>query len=268
VVHVCEDKGIANQYLWLWNELVQNHDRKLDAPVVAGKTPLPSNPTKNGTIPIFSPRDDLSALEWYAKMAKEGSGALFMTFAFGMHDLFQDAYRNGKANLRYALMESMSGPTKTKAQRKANEAKIISLRKMVANKFAIGSHLNKGGFGRWLTERLTGLNVHVRYVHTKYMLVDPLGPDPLIISGSANFSEASTHDNDENMLIIRGDTRLADIYLGEFMRMYRHFAFRDWISMQPKSKIAEISHLDEKDTWWKDYYGNSFQSRQRAYFAG
>jgi hypothetical protein len=29
------------------------------------------------------------------------------------------------------------------------------------------------------------------------------------------------------MLIIRGDMRVADIYLGEFMRMYRHFAFRD-----------------------------------------
>jgi hypothetical protein len=28
------------------------------------------------------------------------------------------------------------------------------------------------------------------------------------------------------MLIIRGDTRVADIYLGEFMRLFNHFYFR------------------------------------------
>jgi hypothetical protein len=50
------------------------------------------------------------------------------------------------------------------------------LRKMKANKFAIGSRLGKGAFNHWLVEQLSGLNVNVRYVHTKYMLVDPSGP--------------------------------------------------------------------------------------------
>jgi len=269
VVHICEDNRIADRYLWLWNELAKNEDKKVAAPVIARKTPLPADPTKAGICPVFSPRDDLSALEWYAGQAKERKGALFMSFAFGMHDLFQDAYRNGKATLRYALMEKMSGPTRTDAQRKANEAKIISLRKMEANRFAIGAQLRDGAFDHWLAERLTGLNVNVRYVHTKYMLVDPLGPNPLVVSGSANFSEASTEDNDENMLIIRGDARVADIYLGEFMRLYRHFAFRDWMSSQPKNKKkAEVSHLDEADQWWTGYFGSSFPSRQREYFAG
>lgn len=268
VVHVCENSHIAGEYLWLWNELEKNEDKKVDAPVLAGRTPLPADQKKPGTTPVFSPRLDLGALEWYARQAKEATDALFMTFAFGMHDLFQDAYRNGKAPLRYALMEQMSGPTKTAAQRKANEAKIIALRKMEPNKFAIGAMLPQGAFDHWLVERLSGLNVHVRYLHTKYMLVDPLSKDPLVVSGSANFSEASTEDNDENMLIIRGDTRVADIYLGEFMRLYRHFAFRDWLSQQSHPAEAEVSHLDEKDTWWKAYFGTSFASRQREYFAG
>ena len=79
---------------------------------------------------------------------------------------------------------------------------------------------------------------------------------------------ASTEDNDENMLIIRGDKRVADIYLGEFMRLYRHFAFRDFLSQHPDAAEAEVSHLDEKDKWWKGYFGSSFASRQRQYFAG
>jgi len=31
---------------------------------------------------------------------------------------------------------------------------------------------------------------------------------------------------------------------------------------------AEVSHLDEKDQWWRGYFGKSFHSRQRQYFAG
>jgi len=106
------------------------------------------------------------------------------------------------------------------------------------------------------------------YSHLRWpVLVDPLGANPLVICGSANFSEASTTNNDENMLIIRGNPRVADIYLGEFMRLYRHFAFRDWLTQHPEADEVQVSHLDETDQWWKRYFGDSFESRQRIYFA-
>lgn len=62
------------------------------------------------------------------------------------------------------------------------------------------------------------------------MLVDPLSDDPIVITGSANFSKASTDSNDENMLLICGNTRVADIYLGEYMRLWNHYAFREWLA--------------------------------------
>ena len=46
-------------------------------------------------------------------------------------------------------------------------------------------------------------------MHTKCALIDPLGDDPVVITGSANFSDASTKNNDENMLVIRGDAAVA-----------------------------------------------------------
>lgn len=125
-----------------------------------------------------------------------------------------------------------------------------------------------GAFDHWAAERLAGLNRNARYLHTKYMLVDPLGPGPMVVSGSANFSEASTTDNDENMLIIRGDERVADIYLGEFMRLYRHYAFRDFMgSKKAEKQKGKVNHLDETDRWWGAYFGTSFEARQREYFA-
>jgi len=109
------------------------------------------------------------------------------------------------------------------------------------NLIAVGNHLSDSVLEDWIQktfvdEELTGLNGHVRYVHTKYMLVDPLSDDPIVVTGSANFSNASTKNNDENMLIIRGDTRVADIYLGEFMRLYTHYRFRAFAQ-----EAAEVS---------------------------
>ena len=54
-------------------------------------------------------------------------------------------------------------------------------------------------------------------MHSKFLLIDPLSDDPLVCSGSANFSRNSLINNDENMLLIRGDTRVADIYLTELI---------------------------------------------------
>ena len=58
-----------------------------------------------------------------------------------------------------------------------------------------------------------------------------------------------------------------DIYRGEFMRLYRHFAFRDWLTQHPDADQVEVNPLDETDQWWKRYFGDSFESRQRSYFA-
>ena len=39
----------------------------------------------------------------------------------------------------------------------------------------------------FLGESLTGFNRNL-YIHDKFMLVDPLGDDPIVVTGTANFS--------------------------------------------------------------------------------
>ena len=70
------------------------------------------------------------------------------------------------------------------------------------------------------------------FVHNKLVVVDPLGASPCIVVGSANLSEPSTDQNDENMLVLKGAAfrREADIYLTEFIRLFDHFNFRDWLA--------------------------------------
>jgi phosphatidylserine/phosphatidylglycerophosphate/cardiolipin synthase-like enzyme len=132
------------------------------------------------------------------------------------------------------------------------------MRTIPANRIAWGDSLGAvaapaagGDASMTLAEALTGLNDHVNYLHTKYLLVDPLGPDPLVVSGSANFSRASTISNDENMLICRGDRRLADIFLSEFMRLFRHFEGRNRRNALAPAARAQAEFLAE-DAGWSD----------------
>jgi phosphatidylserine/phosphatidylglycerophosphate/cardiolipin synthase-like enzyme len=108
----------------------------------------------------------------------------------------------------------------------------------------------------------------VFFVHTKFLLIDPLSDDPLVCSGSANFSSNSLLQNDENMLLIRGNTRVADIYMTEFDRLFRHFYFRDVANeLEAKGKNARSIFLDESDDWSASYFWkDGFKSLRRQMF--
>lgn len=268
LVHVVDRASVAQAYLTCWDSLAANTDHRALRAAFAALNPPAVGFPRRGTTCIFSPQQDGTALDWYAQLARETDGGLFMTFAFGMGAPFKEAFRSGKAPLRYALMDKLL-PSGTRAANKAAaNAEMLQIRKRVENRIAVGNRLATNSFDRWVKEELTGLNTHVQYVHTKFMLLDPLGRHPVVITGSANFSAASTTANDENMLLIHGDRRVADIYLGEYMRLWNHYAFREWVASGAPGAPPEFQHLDVKDQWWKRYFGNSARSRQRAYFAG
>src|ERR1700712_1336943 len=67
---------------------------------------------------------------------------------------------------------------------------------------AVGALGTPESLSGWAQEHLTGFNPHVPYLHTKVLLIGPLSQTPTTVSGSANFSVASTNANDENMLIV------------------------------------------------------------------
>ena len=264
VSHVVEDPRIARKFLDYWRLLSEDLPSAPLKERVEKLSPLPVGKPRVGTTVLFSPRSNLDALEWYADLARNATEGLFMTFAFGMNDVFKEVYRNGAAPFRLALLEKKTRPMKPGPKRTAEERAIQELRNMPENVFAIGNFIRTNAIDGWVRERLSGLNSHVRFVHDKFMLIDPLGDDPIVVTGSANFSDASIRRNDENMVIIRGNKRVADIYLGEFMRLYTHFAFRE--SLQWRRLSDPPKHL-RTDDWWRDYFGNTQRSTRRKFFS-
>jgi phosphatidylserine/phosphatidylglycerophosphate/cardiolipin synthase-like enzyme len=105
------------------------------------------------------------------------------------------------------------------------------------------------------------------HIHCKIIACDPLSNDPIIVTGSANFSTNSTHNNDENSIIIRGNTHVADIYVTEFMRMFEHYLFR---GKTVQSQVANKPlGLQEDDSWLAPFFvAGSYKSLSRQLFAG
>lgn len=265
VGHYVEDPAIAAQFLAYWGELAVDPDDVTLTTAVEALSPVPPKKPLKGTTCVFSPRSNLDALERYAEYAMGAKQGLMMTFAFGMNNIFKDVYRSSTAPFRLALLERATRPLEEGSpERVAEEKEIQELRNLGANVFAIGNMIKTNEVDGWVKERLSGLNSNVKYVHNKFMLVDPLGNDPIVIAGSANFSEASTTGNDENMIIVRGNKRVADVYLGEFMRLWSHHAFRESLTWPSASRQPKPLRTDD---WWKDAYGNGERSARRVFFA-
>ena len=267
--HVVNDAAVAAKFLAYWTELQKDRAISDLKPWDDENSPKPPNPPDPGTHEVFSPQTGKSTLTRYAEISDGAARALFMTFAFGMNKAFVPVFMQEDGVLRFALMDK-EGSGKGAAQAKQTIAKIRELKNAVV---AVGQNITMNEFDRWLKE-LNGVPSadFVRWVHTKFMLVDPLSDDPIVITGSANFSDPSVDTNHENMLVIRGDTRVADIYLGEFMRQFSSYAFRDAAHAATQGESSENfrpQNLFTDNSWINRYEGaGTSGALRRLYFSG
>jgi PLD-like domain len=69
-------------------------------------------------------------------------------------------------------------------------------------------------------------NVGHAIIHSKVLVVDPFGDHPIVVTGSHNFSRSASSANDENFIIIREDSALAEAYAVNVDSAWRHYAYR------------------------------------------
>ena len=91
-------------------------------------------------------------------------------------------------------------------------------------------------------------------IHHKFIVIDAETESPIIYTGSANISNNSEFENDENLLEINGSPRLAHIYLAEFMRLYEHYRARAiYINyMNSQKRATPIVFALRKNRSWAD----------------
>lgn len=236
---------------------------------------------RTGVSSIFSPRAGSEVLDMYVKELDTARSYGGVTLAFGVNERFKTAFldnssQSGVNPVLFLLLEKRDRP-------KANSKKPFVRLSAQQNVYqAWGSYL-KDPVYQWSREtnaRALGLSNHVAYVHSKFLLRDPLGDDPVVVTGSANFSDPSTNDNDENMLVIRGHGRAADIYFTEFNRLFNHYYFRSvreslTESRPKKPDTGQVGasgagsaslFLDEKDSWLEKYKPGTLKAKRVQVF--
>ena len=94
------------------------------------------------------------------------------------------------------------------------------------------------------------LSIGKAIIHDKIVVIDPLSPDCTVVLGSHNLGFKASYENDENLLIIRGNQKLAEAYMTHVMDIYDHYRFRA-VQHQRKEKNLELDGgtLIASDTW-------------------
>jgi phosphatidylserine/phosphatidylglycerophosphate/cardiolipin synthase-like enzyme len=103
------------------------------------------------------------------------------------------------------------------------------------------------------------------FIHHKFVVIDAETDNPTVYVGSANLSNNSTYNNDENMLEITASPDIAQMYLAEFMRLYEHYRARA-IAQRVASGLGkpETLVLSADSSWAKLAYQadqSAFKSR-------
>jgi phosphatidylserine/phosphatidylglycerophosphate/cardiolipin synthase-like enzyme len=282
VGHRVADAETAQQYLDFW-EIVKTDPEIKDARAkLATLTPNPVEAiAAKSTARLFSPRAKAEMLGWYGRRMLDAANSVWFTAAFGISKELIDPVAKKRDQMRFVLLEKPV-PDAQKQTLTADFNRVIlsygvplgEIYRMKDGKPTARMPIKEFELDKWFfaEEHFRPKNDgFVFFVHTKFLLIDPLSDDPLVCSGSANFSSGSLLQNDENMLLIRGNTRVADIYMTEFDRIFRHFYFRDIANELAGAKTsddAKAIFLDETDAWTDSYFrpGTLKNNRRLMFF--
>ena len=82
-------------------------------------------------------------------------------------------------------------------------------------------------------------------IHSKVLVIDPFSADPVVITGSHNFSTSASAKNDENFIIVKGDHQLAEAYAVNILSAYAHYRWRAYLAETDKP----FNGLKDDDKW-------------------
>jgi phosphatidylserine/phosphatidylglycerophosphate/cardiolipin synthase-like enzyme len=94
------------------------------------------------------------------------------------------------------------------------------------------------------------LKVGNAVVHDKIVVVDPLSDNCLVAAGSHNLGFKASYENDENLVLFRGNKALAQAYAVHVMDVYDHYRFRAWQAQAIAEGAPHFDgHLQLSDKW-------------------
>ncbi|HTG14005.1 MAG TPA: phospholipase D-like domain-containing protein, partial [Blastocatellia bacterium] len=98
------------------------------------------------------------------------------------------------------------------------------------------------------------LNAGFAIIHDKILVIDPFSDNCVVITGSHNLGHKASFNNDENLVIIEGNKKLAVAYATHVLDVYDHFAWRYMVKRLGGEKAANQSLKSAPDDWLDQYF--------------
>jgi len=248
VGHVIEDRDLAKTYLKTHQALLHDPDLTTSRKNAEEFSVVPPAGTPN-LYPIFSPRSSIIAIDTLAQLIRNAQHLVCFTAPFGLDQKLNDVLDDPQNTfLAFGLLNT---PDK----------QVVAAHRTTKDLFAAVDRI-KTRLDQFQAESLHHQGV---YVHTKYMLIDPLSSSPILVTGTANFSKNSSVNNDENQLVIYHQPEVVDVYLTEFMRMYEHYRFRYLLDITANNHAGLTLCTD--DSWANKYFTDGWEQQDRQIFS-
>jgi phosphatidylserine/phosphatidylglycerophosphate/cardiolipin synthase-like enzyme len=147
----------------------------------------------------------------------------------------------------YYELKGIAPPKKKKGEKKAAKQDP----RVVGAEALDGKIIPEG----WLKEIL---KAGFAIIHDKIVVIDPFSDNCVVITGSHNLGHKASFDNDENLVIIQGNKKLAVAYATHVLDVYDHFAWRYRVK-QLGQKGADQSLKNTPDEWLNQYFNENGQ---------
>jgi phosphatidylserine/phosphatidylglycerophosphate/cardiolipin synthase-like enzyme len=274
--YAVHDPPVALAYETYWQALAKDTsaaDSRKNAAAVGPVSSADAGKIAPGYTAVFSPQDSKTQmLNLYASICAQARFLLVCAPFELAHEIVSALEKPAAGQASYLLLDK-EGSIGIGTDKGVNSAAFKAVKANLGTLISVATPLNGPlySYQQSLLEHKESFHHVGVHIHSKIIAADPLGPDPILVLGSANYSNGSTHTNDENSLIIRGKTAIADICISEFMRMFDTYRFRyahkDDLTHPGNPKL--MLGLASDDSWTNEFYvPGSALALGRAYFAG
>jgi hypothetical protein len=89
-------------------------------------------------------------------------------------------------------------------------------------------------------------------IHSKVIVLDPFGANPVVMTGSHNLGFKASSENDDNLIIVEGNAPLAAAYAINIIAIFQTYRWNSYVEAHRQD--PKVWHgLEDGDTWQNGY---------------
>lgn len=255
-----EDASLAKAYLEYWNRLKTDDADQGSDFRQSNMTPIEVNNgsainlwfspnTKQKNKPAHDAPTPVDMDEVFNAINGAKEGILFLVFQPGTPSIVDEIVKTQNAKPELFVRGAATDP---KAVDDFNTQ--LYHRPGQAPDEVVAATEIKDQFSYWEKELLKLSPTCHAIIHDKIVVIDPFTDNCVVITGSHNLGFRASYNNDENLLIIRGNRKLAEAYAVHVSDVYDHYRWR--YTLQHSTKAW--NGLENDDSWQKKYFDQDY----------